>query len=153
MLFINDCYQCIVVGVFGLVFNKKRFIVVLVLKVVQFLVRLLMVVDEFIKYVVRKCVRVVVKLSYFEVINKVVREMKYGMGKGFFLEVIEMYIGVQYKVDVEMLVLLIILLDVKFNVFVVGVKRKVLFVVVLGLFVKMVKLLIVKGKKVIVVDQ
>ncbi|KAF9823225.1 hypothetical protein SFRURICE_013611 [Spodoptera frugiperda] len=101
--FINDCYQRIAAGASGPAHNKKRPTVASASKAAQSSVRSLMAADEPTKHVARKRARAVAKPSHPEAINKAIREMKYGTGKGSSLDAIETYIGAQYKVDAEML--------------------------------------------------
>lgn len=97
--FINDCYQRIAAGASGPASNKKRPTVASASKAAQSSVRSLMAADEPTKHVARKRARAVAKPSHPEAINKAIREMKYGTGKGSSLDAIETYIGAQYKVD------------------------------------------------------
>ncbi|XP_022818793.1 histone H1-like [Spodoptera litura] len=144
--YINDCYQRIAAGASGPARGKKRPTVASASKAAQATVRSLMATDEPTKHVARKSARAVAKPSHSEVINKAVREMKYGTGKGSSLDAIETYIGAQYKVDAETLAPLATSSDAKPNASAAGAKRKASAAAATGPPAKMAKSSIAKGK-------
>ncbi|XP_050559743.1 uncharacterized protein LOC126912254 [Spodoptera frugiperda] len=151
--YINDCYQRIAAGASGPAHNKKRPTVASASKAAQSSVRSLMAADEPAKHVARKRARAVAKPSHPEAINKAIREMKYGTGKGSSLDAIETYIGAQYKVDAEMLAPLTTSSGAKPDASAAGAKRKASSAAAPGPPAKMAKSSIAKGKKAAAADK